>query len=137
MTIGRYLMVASLAAAVGSSAHAQLYTISTATDTFIPSYRAEEGSSYFGWASGTFDGGANNELMENPAPTLGSALGTLDQLGTEDILAGSNNIFNGTAGRNETLSLTIPTAGVPGEDGFTTIIIHELTQMKGHRRGVL
>ena len=127
MTIGRYLMVALLAAALGSSAHAQLYTISPATDTFIPSYRAEEGSTYFGWAPGTFDGGANNELIENPPPTLGDAPGTLDQVGTADILATTNNIFIGTTGRSETLSLTIPTAGVPGEDGFTTIIIQGLT----------
>lgn len=131
MTIGGYLMVAFLAAAPGTSALAQLYTISTATDTFVPSYRAEEGSSYFGWAPGTFDGGANDELMENPPPTLGSAPGTLDQVGTADILAGNNSIYIGAAGRSETLSLAIPTAGVPGEDGFTTIIIQGLTLVGG------
>jgi hypothetical protein len=44
--------------------------------------------------------------MDNPLPSLSDALcfaGTLDQVGSRDILAGSNNIYIGTNGRNETL----------------------------------
>jgi hypothetical protein len=127
MTKAWALFPLAMVSLFAAPANAQLYTISSATDTFVPSFRAEENTTYFGWSPGTFDGGANNELMENPAPTLGDTPGTLDQVGTADILAMSNNIFIGTAGRTETLSLTVPTAGIPGEDGFTTLIIQGRT----------
>lgn len=120
------------------AANAQVHVINTATDIFVPSFRdltnSDAGNTtYFGWViSGTvgpFDGGANNELMENPAPNagVGGLDGSIDQDGTQDILAGSNIIYNGTNGRQETLSLTVPTNGSVGMSGFTTIIIQGQT----------
>jgi len=53
------------------------------------------------------------------------------QVGTTDILAGSNNIYIGTNGRNEALSLSVPTRGLLGPDGFTTVIIQGLTLTGG------
>lgn len=129
---------------VGSVAHAQvIFRIDTAPDLFVPTFRdltnADLGSTtFYGWAEGTFDGGAPNELMENPAPTLGlgGLNGTLDQLGTADILSGSNNIFIGVV-RSETLTMQIPTTGIPGLDGFTTIIIQGRSLKQGDGTGFL
>jgi len=108
--------------------------ISSGTGTFLPSFRDQtnndlNSTTYFGWSAGSFDGGTNNELMESPSPTLGAGglNGSLGQLGTADILSSSNNIYNGTNGRNETLVLNIATNGIAGITGYTTIIIQGLT----------
>lgn len=134
MTKAWGLISVLFATAFATASQAQLYTISTATDTFTPSFRGEDNATCFGWASGTFDGGLDDELLDNPLPSLSDALclaGTLDQVGTTDILAGSNNIYIGTNGRNEALSLSVPTRGLPGPDGFTTVIIQGLTLTGG------
>jgi hypothetical protein len=130
MTDARHLMAGLFAAGLCTASHGQIHTISTATDTFVPSFRQAENTTYFGWEPGSFDGGLDNELMENPPPSLGRTLclaGSLDQIGVADILAGSNNIYIGANGRSEALSFSIPTKGLPGSDDFTTIIIQGLT----------
>lgn len=129
--------------AVGSFASAQ-NVIKTASDTFTPSFRDAtnqdlNNTTYFGWSSGSFDGGTNNELMENPAPTLGvgGLDGSLNQDGTADILSSVNDIYIGSNGRSDNLSLTITTNGVVGLDGFTTIIIQGLTILGGPEGNIL
>ena len=64
MTKALGLISVLFATAFATASQAQLYTISTATDTFTPSFRGEDNATYFGWASGTFDGGLDDELME-------------------------------------------------------------------------
>jgi hypothetical protein len=124
--------------AMSATAYGQILFIYSATDIFVPSFRdltnTDAGNTtYYGWGPGTFDGGVNNELMESPAPALGlgGLNGTLNQLGTADILSGTNNLFIGTNGVTETLTMQIPTNGVPGVDGFTTIILQGLTNGTG------
>ena len=129
-SIVRNTLLAALS--LGSSAYGQILFINSATDTFVPSFRAEAdlgNTTFYGWSNGTFDGAPDNELLNNPVPTLGvgGLDGTLAQAGTVDILSGSNNIFIGVDGRTETLNLGIPTNGTPGLSGFTTIIIQGLT----------
>lgn len=115
-----------------SSASAQ-FTISTGTGPFVPSFRDtvspfdENNTTWFGWASGTFDGSPDNELVDNPAVTLGlgGLDGTLSQFGTDDILSSSNSIYTSSF-TPITLSLAIPTHGTVGT-GFTTIIVQGRT----------
>lgn len=110
------------------------FTIQSSPGTFTPSFRDGTHSdlgntTYFGWGPGSFDGGTNNELMENPSPTLGvgGLDGTLNQVGTADILSGTNNLYIGTNGRTETLVLNVVTSGIVGLAGYTTLIIQGLT----------
>lgn len=133
-----FLVPLLAAMALAATANGQILFIDTATDLFVPSFRdltnADLGNTtFYGWGNGKFDGGAQNELMENPAPTLGlgGLNGTLDQVGTVDILSGSKNIFIGVNGRTETLTMQIPTNGTPGLDGYTTIILQGLTNGTG------
>ena len=114
------------------------FNISTSPGLFTPGFRDttspfdDINTTFFGWASGTFDGGVDNELMQNPAPTLGvgGLDGALDQVGTDDILSGSNNVYTGGF-PSATLSLQIPTNGTVGS-GFTTIILQGRTIFGGY-----
>lgn len=122
------------AMALGTTAYGQILFIDSSTGLFAPSFRdltdADLGNTtFYGWSQGSFDGGVDNELMENPVPSLslGGLNGTLNQLSTVDILAGGNYIFVGVNGRTETLTMQIPTVGSPGLFGFTTIIIQGRT----------
>ena len=135
-TTSRLALLAAMA--LGTTAYGQILFINQTADIFAPSFRdltnADLGNStYYGWGPQTFDGTTNNELIDNPAPSLGlgGLNGTLGQLGTADILASSNNIFIFTPGRTETLTMQIPTNGTPGLDGFTTIIIQGMTAGTG------
>lgn len=116
------LVVGTLLAGV-ASAQAQ-FNIETGTGLFAPSYRGTANTTWFGWGPGSFDGATDNELIDNPAPTLGTTtIGvTLNQDPViNDILSGSNNIYTGFAGVTS-LTLDIPTSGTEGS-GFTTIIV--------------
>lgn len=116
----------SLASSAGAA-----FVISEATDLFAPSFRGETGTTYFGWSSGNWDG--NPEDLEgqadilNPVPNInpGSVSGNLlVQAGTNDLVSGSNNLYSDVASVNNALiTLTIPTDGTVGLDGYTTIII--------------
>src|SRR5688572_1105934 len=72
--------------------------IDTASGLFVPSFRGDANTTFFGWGpisgfSGPygFDGGTDNELMESPAPNINPTAGAvLDQNNTIDILASSN-----------------------------------------------
>lgn len=99
------------------------FIISTATGTFEPSFRGDANTTWFGWGPGSFDGATDNELIDNPAVTIGGGGldGTLNQVGTADIISSGNNIYNGFSA-DENLTLTIPIDGTVGT-GFTTIII--------------
>ncbi len=117
-----HLLSLTLATALISAggAHAQ-FVLTEGSNPFEPSFRGDANTTYFGWTDGTFDGTPDNELVDDPAVTLGTAIPgiSLTQVGTNDILASSNNIYSpGFA----TLNLVIPTAGTVGS-GFTTIII--------------
>lgn len=123
MKLHSFLTFALIFTAAGM-ARAQ-FVINSATDLFVPSFRQDgtgANETYFGWGPGTFDGGANNELMESPAPTINPTAGaTLDQNNTADILSASNNVFSSVSS-NVDMTMNIPTNGTPGT-GFTTIII--------------
>lgn len=128
-TIGALVMAAS-------NAFAQ-HVISTSPGLFTPSFRDASNSdggntTFFGWSPGSFDAPTDNEIIDNP-PALqgvGGLTGTLNQIGTDDILSGSNNIY--TAGFTlETLTLGIPTNGIIGM-GFTTVIIQGHTIFGGY-----
>jgi hypothetical protein len=116
--------------------------IQDATQLWAPSFRSASpadanNTTWFGWQGNLdadpfdnngFDGTTNNELIDNPAVLIGvgGRDGTLNQVGTADILASSNNIFAGdfisNAAIEEHLTLQIPVNGVVGT-GFTTIIL--------------
>lgn len=122
------------------------------TSLFSPSFRntltLDAGNTtWFGWTGNNdgislsgddrgFDGLMNNELIDNPPVIvgIGGLDGVLNQYGTADILATSNNIFAGDASNNSVasfLKLEIPTNGTPGLDGFTTIILQGVGAVTG------
>ena len=113
----------SLAASVASVSAA--FVIDSATDFFEPSFRGGTTSTYFGWSTETIGVGGNTvngTPSINPAALTGSSF--LAQAGTNDVISGTNNVYSSVAGINSAqITLTIPTAGVVGVDGFTTIII--------------
>ncbi len=112
---------------------------------FVPSFRDvgtdtpfdENHTTFFGWTGNLtpdpaddngFDGPTANNIVDDPPVILGAggADGHLVQIGTDPILASTKNIFvslDGANSFNVHLTLTIPTNGVVGPDGFTTIII--------------
>ena len=117
--------LAALTVAATTCVQAQ-NVIADAADPFPTSFRGAANTTYFGWNDGSFDGASNDEIIDNPTPTLGTIVPgiSLTQLTTGDILASSNNIYNG-AGPNSNaaaITLVIPTAGTPNT-GFTTVIV--------------
>lgn len=125
------LLPALAAVLAGSSANAA-FVIADASNLFTPSFRGEANSSYFGWAYGTWDG---NEDAIAPDPPIADTLngtpsinpgsgGLLTQAVAADIISGSNNVYSSVGQVNSLgLQLAIPTSGVVGSTGYTTIII--------------
>lgn len=132
------VLLPALAAILTGSQASAAFVISEATGLFVPSFRGDSNTTHFGWSSGTWDGNAdfegdppvavpdvvNSTPSINPASLAGASL---IQNGSSDIVSGSNNIYSGFGGIGAInaagLQLVIPTAGVVGSSGFTTIII--------------
>jgi hypothetical protein len=128
-----------------ASASAQ-FTISTSSGLFTPSFRDLTNNdlantTFFGWGPSTgwgvsgnfaFDGLTDNELIDNPPALqgIGGLTGTLNQIGTNDVLSSSNNIYTSTF-TDQYLRLEIPVQGVAGT-GFTTIIVQGRTVFGGY-----
>lgn len=108
-----------------SSVASAAFVLSEATGFFVPSFRGDTNTTYFGWSSGTIGVGTNlvNGVPSiNPDNLAGSSF--LVQEGSNDIVSGSNNIYSGiTNVNNARVTLTIPTSGSVGSSGYTTIII--------------
>jgi hypothetical protein len=116
------------------------FIISDATDLFAPSFRDGtnadlNNTTWWGWSAGSFDQPVDNELIDAPPPTLGvgGLDGTLNQLGSSDILSSGNNIYTAFT-TTESLALEIPTNGTIGT-GFTTIIVQAQTTFFGPNSG--
>jgi len=129
------ILLSTLLLACAVSANAQ-NDISTASGLFTPSFRDASNTdanntTYFGWGAGSFDGTVPNNLVDNPPVTLGvgGQDGSLNQIGTDDIISSSLNIYTSTFTAT-TLELGIPTAGTAGS-GFTTIIVQGQTLFGG------
>lgn len=121
-------------AAFGSAASGAPLEINSSAGLFAPSFRGGSDTTWFGWASGTFDGAPNDELIDSPAPNLGTTTAGvgLSQLDVNDYLSGSNNIYSGGFSLN--LALLVPTSGTPGS-GFTTIVVQGRTIFGGYPTG--
>lgn len=129
------LLTASIGLVTAPLAHSQ-FVINTSPGLFTPSFRdgsnADLGNTtYWGWTSGSYDQSLDNELVDAPPVTLGTGglNGSLNQVGSNDILSGSNNIYTGGFA-NEVLTLGIPTNGTPSA-GFTSIIVQGRTAFGG------
>jgi hypothetical protein len=121
-------LMAIVVGAISLPATAATFEIESASGLFTPSFRGGANSTWFGWAPNTFDGAPNDELINSPAPTIGTAAGTLVQNNSDDVLSGSNNIYSGIGVLD--LTVTAPTAGTLGQ-GFTTIIVQGRTLFGG------
>ena len=101
------------------------FVLSDATGFFETSFRGEANTTYFGWSNGTIGVGGNTingTPAINPDNLSGSSF--LVQAGSNDIVSGSNNLYTSVNAVNTAqLTLNIPTSGVVGIAGFTTIII--------------
>lgn len=101
------------------------FVLSEANGFFVPSFRDGENTTYFGWSAGTIGIGGttvNGTPSINPDQLAGNSF--LVQAGSNDIISGSNNVYNSVGGVNTAqLTLNIPTSGVVGVAGYTTIII--------------
>ncbi len=132
------VLLPALAAILAGSQASAAFVIAEATGLFTPSFRGEANSTHFGWASGTWDGNADFEGdppvavadVVNGTPSINPdslAGASLIQNGSNDIVSGSDNIYSGFGGTAAIdaagLQLVIPTAGIVGSSGFTTIII--------------
>jgi hypothetical protein len=130
----------ALALALCAPAAQAAYVIYGGTGIYTPEFRGQANTTYFGWSSGTWDG--NPPLGEgqpdvtpdilNGTPSInpGNLSGTsfITQTGTSDIVSGSNNIYSSVGGINsQGLQVHVPTNGVVGSEGFTTIIIQGLS----------
>jgi hypothetical protein len=124
------------ALSAGDLMAAPLHDISTATGLFVPSFRGvSANTTWFGWGSGSFDGATEDDRIDNPVITIGTAAPgvSLTQVDpAQDIVSSTNNIYTGQGPNSQTadLTLVIPTAGVT-DSGFTTIIIQGLTLPPG------
>jgi hypothetical protein len=104
------------------------FVINTSPGVFDPSFRGQGNTTWFGWASGSFEGAVNNELIDNPATTIGVAplgLSFTQSPATNDILSSSENIYTGSFPSTDLL-ISVPTSGTQGA-GFTTIIVQGRT----------
>jgi hypothetical protein len=120
--------------ALGSAASGAPFEINSSAGLFAPSFRGGSNTTWFGWGPGTFDGAPNDELIDSPAPNLGTTTAgvSFGQLDANDYLSGSNNIYSGGFSLN--LVIGVPTAGTPGS-GFTTIIVQGRTIFGGYPTG--
>jgi hypothetical protein len=125
------LLPALAAVLAGNSANAA-FVIAETTGLFTPSFRGEANSTYFGWANGTWDGNADAVAPDPPIPDIINGTpsinpasgGQLTQAVAADIISGSNNVYSSVSQIDSLgLQLTIPTSGVVGSAGYTTIII--------------
>jgi hypothetical protein len=124
--------LALLALVAGAADASAQFVINSSTGLFDPSFRGGPNTTWFGWGPGRFEGTTANELIDNPAPNIGTTLtGTsFTQNPANDILASSDNIYSGAAAATDLL-LAIPTSGTIGS-GFTTIIIQGRTAFGGY-----
>ena len=108
------------------------FVINSSSGLFDPSFRGQANTTWFGWGAGSFEGATQNELIDNPAPSIGTTtLGiSFTQNPANDILASSDNIYTGTSAATDLL-LQIPTSGTLGS-GFTTIIVQGRTAFGGY-----
>jgi hypothetical protein len=109
------------------------FDLSAGTGLFDPSFRGTANTTWFGWSPGSFDGLTNDEIIDNPAPTIGTTtvgLSFTQSPTGNDILSGSDNIYSSTAGATDLL-LSIPVAGSEGL-GYTTIIVQGRTAFGGY-----
>lgn len=131
------LLLPALAAVLTISSASAAFVIPESTGVFTPTFRNEANTTYFGWSPGTWDGDVdstpptpNVDLLINGTPSINPASisgASLTKASSADIVSGSNNIYSSVAGINAAgLQLTIPTNGVVGATGFTTIIIQGL-----------
>ncbi len=128
-------LLPALAAILAGSQASAAFVIAETNGLFDPSFRGAANTTYFGWANGTWDGNADSTppdpvipdvISGTPSINPGSLAGSsfLTQSGTNDVVSGSNNIYSSVAGITAAgLQLIIPTSGVVGSAGFTTIII--------------
>lgn len=131
-------LLSALAAVLASSSASAAFIMTDSGTVFTPSFRGESNTTYFGWSAGTWDGNADSTPPEPTIPDIvngtpsinpGALAGTsfLTQSGTNDVVSSTNNIYSSVAGINAAgLQLHIPTAGVVGSSGYTTIIIQGL-----------
>ncbi len=95
----------------------------------VPSSRGGRGTTYFGWD--TFGNAGPAAVINDNSPDIGSDTTGLARFQTMNgeihQLAGGGNLYllSFVPGANLTLDeqITVPTNGVPGSEGFTTIIL--------------
>lgn len=128
-----YLVLSTMGALMAGPADGA-FVISEATGLFTPSFRGSSSTTHFGWRYGTWDGNPssdgqpditpdviNGTPSDNPANLAGPLL---TQSGAVDIVSSSDNIYSSVSSVNSAgLILTIPTDGLVGTTGYTTIII--------------
>ncbi len=124
--LGR-LVAATLVVAIGCATASAAFVISEATDFFTPSFRGTDSSTYFGWSPGTLGEKVGSANVLNGVPSINPdnlAGGALLTATGSVYISGSFNIYTSVSAiTNAGLKLTIPTDGVVGTDGFTSIII--------------
>jgi len=129
-------LLPALALLLAGSTASAAYVISEGNSIYTPSYRGSANTTYFGWASGSWDGNpapavgepdpSPDTLNGTPSINPGALAGTsfITQTSTADLVSSSNNIYSSVGGINAAgLQLNIPTSGVVGAPGFTTIIV--------------
>jgi hypothetical protein len=124
-------LLPALAAALLGQAAAATYVIYEGSGIYTPEFRGQSGSTHFGWSNGTWDGNPDpgaDTLNGTPPINPDSLAGaSITQTSTTDIVSGSNNIYSSIPAINAAgLQLHVPTAGLGGSTGFTTIIIQGL-----------
>jgi hypothetical protein len=130
----KLFILPALAAVLATSSASAAFVIPDSGFLFTPTFRGETNTTHFGWSNGTWDGDVdslpptpNVDVLINGTPSINPdnlAGATITKGGTNDIISGSNNIYSSIAGINAAaLQLFIPTNGVVGASGFTTIII--------------
>ena len=124
--------LALLAVVSGATTASAQFVINSSTGLFDPAFRGQANTTWFGWGPGRFEGTTQNELIDNPAPNIGTTINGISftQNPGNDILASSDNIYSGAAAATDLL-LAIPTSGNVGS-GFTTIIIQGRTAFGGY-----
>lgn len=129
-----FLLPVLAAVLATSSTASAAFVINEATGIFIPSYRGESNTTYFGWSAGSWDGNVDSTPPDpnvdiingtpsiNPGALAGSSF--ITQATAADIISGSNNVYSDVSFVNSLgLQMHIPTSGTVSSTGFTTIII--------------